>query len=160
MKHCKRCDTLQPTENFYVTKQGLYSYCKACTKSAVAAWHKANPERSAVHKRNTYLRHRAKDPNAFREHRREYVAANAEKIRQYKLEWDRQHPRQRNRDPAKMKARSALNDRIRRGIIARPATCSTCGQRGRRIEAHHPDHSQPLLVVWLCTACHGKTWRK
>lgn len=36
--------------------------------------------------------------------------------------------------------------------------CQRCGEK--RSEAHHPDYSKPLEVVWLCHPCHMKEHRK
>ena len=42
----------------------------------------------------------------------------------------------------------------RRGKL-QPQPCEDCGAT-ENIEMHHPDHSYPLLVVWLCRPCHKK----
>lgn len=33
-----------------------------------------------------------------------------------------------------------------------PQPCAVCGET--KVEMHHPDYSQPLLVVWLCRKHH------
>ena len=43
--------------------------------------------------------------------------------------------------------------RIQRGKIIRPTECMSCGNTGF-VEAHHPNYSQPLNIVWLCLSCH------
>lgn len=43
---------------------------------------------------------------------------------------------------------------IREGRLTRQP-CQECGTAPA--EAHHPDYSQPLDVLWLCGACHGIT---
>lgn len=53
-------------------------------------------------------------------------------------------------------ARDALLREVSKGTIIRPDRCSKCGKKKKRIEAHHPDYSKPLAVVWLCTRCHGE----
>ena len=40
----------------------------------------------------------------------------------------------------------------------KPTVCSQCGVEGR-IEAHHPDYSKPLEVVWLCRIHHVEAHR-
>ena len=47
---------------------------------------------------------------------------------------------------------------VRRGEIARPATCERCGEspggRHGKIHAHHVHYGRPLDVAWICPACH------
>ena len=51
----------------------------------------------------------------------------------------------------KANCRAYLKVYVRRGkVIKEP--CSICGDKNS--EGHHPDYSQPLLVVWLCRAHH------
>jgi hypothetical protein len=67
--------------------------------------------------------------------------------------------RTNNRDKAI--ARNAVNNAIASGILKRPDFCQRCTKHntpfvdGRSsIQAHHPDHSNHLDVVWLCVTCH------
>ena len=53
------------------------------------------------------------------------------------------------------RARQIVRTEIRAGRMVRPDTCSYCDKGGRKIHAHHEDYTQPLLVEWLCTKCHG-----
>ena len=32
--------------------------------------------------------------------------------------------------------------------------CKRGDHTGHRLEAHHPDHSKPLQIIWLCNSCH------
>jgi hypothetical protein len=43
---------------------------------------------------------------------------------------------------------------LRAGQLVRPSACSHCGRNEKHIDAHHPDHTKPLEVVWLCRSCH------
>lgn len=58
-------------------------------------------------------------------------------------------------DPAvrmlKKKARAVVFVNIRNGKLKR-LPCVVCGNL--KSEAHHPDHSKPLDVVWLCKKHH------
>lgn len=47
----------------------------------------------------------------------------------------------------------AHNASARAGLVA-PALCEGCNQE-KKLEKHHPDYSQPLLVMWLCKPCHA-----
>lgn len=58
----------------------------------------------------------------------------------------------RNRE--KMLAHQAIHRAIRDGKLVRPSTCSRCDNSAQRIEAHHPDYSKQLEVIWLCSVCH------
>lgn len=55
------------------------------------------------------------------------------------------------RDPLKRRARNAVRYALRIGKIKKQA-CVTCGCK--KSEAHHPDYSKPLSVVWLCKDHH------
>ena len=41
------------------------------------------------------------------------------------------------------------------GVLVRPDSCPKCGS-SRQIEAHHDDYTAPLVVRWMCRACHRK----
>lgn len=69
---------------------------------------------------------------------------------------DREHARRRRTLP-RSRARRAVTEAIKAGKIKRPLYCSECREgvrHGRPIEAHHPDYSKPLDVVFLCRSCH------
>jgi hypothetical protein len=56
-------------------------------------------------------------------------------------------------------ARQAVHLAVADGRLTKPAICSECGGRERRIEAHHHDYTKPLEVVWLCSVCHANAHR-
>ena len=55
--------------------------------------------------------------------------------------------------PERNKARIAVNNAVRDGRLMRQP-CFICGEKA---EAHHPDYSRPLDVVWLCDSHHKQT---
>ena len=55
---------------------------------------------------------------------------------------------------AKYKAHSLVNSAVKRGVINK-LPCIICGTE--KTEAHHPDYSSPLDVIWLCPRCHKQT---
>lgn len=56
-------------------------------------------------------------------------------------------------------ARRITKNALRYGRLVRARECQKCGAT-RRIETHHPDYSQPLVVQWLCRDCHSLLHRK
>lgn len=53
----------------------------------------------------------------------------------------------------KITARAVANQAVRIGLIKK-RPCEDCG--GRNSEAHHPDYTRSLDVVWLCRKHHAK----
>jgi hypothetical protein len=56
----------------------------------------------------------------------------------------------RKRHRQKTIARDAVAYAVRLGKML-PMPCIVCGKDA---EAHHPDYSQPLYVIWLCDSHH------
>jgi len=58
---------------------------------------------------------------------------------------------QTDEERKKSNCRSYLHVYVKRGkVTKRP--CTVCG--AKKVEAHHPDHSRPLDVIWLCRPHH------
>lgn len=57
----------------------------------------------------------------------------------------------------KHRARNQATRALRRGIIA-ASPCRNCG--AEKAQAHHPDYSKPLDVIWLCEPCHKHEHRR
>lgn len=53
----------------------------------------------------------------------------------------------------KKQARYLVNVAVKDGTLFKPVECSHCGSK-KKIEGHHPDYCQPLVVEWLCQKCH------
>lgn len=60
--------------------------------------------------------------------------------------------------PEALRAQRLLWRAIRRGEVVRPATCSFPGCVGKP-DAHHPDYSRPLDVLWFCRG-HHRVWHE
>ncbi len=82
------------------------------------------------------------------EHRERYIVTDGE--------YKRKHPRKRRYNPLKTRARHMVREAVLAGIVVRPRACQDCGRTDERLDAHHPDYSKPLDVMWLCRPCHGK----
>ena len=133
MKTCFKCHIAKPLEEFYShpqTADGRLNKCKTCTKADMARDRRENPRVRA------YDRERAKLP-----HR----AALRKRICEA---WDKAFP-------DRAKAQQAASNAVRAGKLARVTVCEGCGRIPARIEKHHPDYSQPLLIMWLCKPCHA-----
>lgn len=99
MKHCKKCDTTQPLENFARSKRSIDGRtwtCKTCIKAYQATIKDKLKEYQKTYQKvyrvehkeelNVYLSNYFK--TTYKERHREYVdkwrAANPEKVKQYK----------------------------------------------------------------------------
>lgn len=61
----------------------------------------------------------------------------------------------RAKHPEKYAAYGAVAAAKRNGTL-RPQPCEGCATTVR-VHAHHEDYSKPLVVRWLCHACHMRT---
>ena len=132
VKTCFKCGVEKPLSEFYVHKQmadGHLGKCKDCTKNDMRVDRQTKPRPRA------YDRERAKLP-----HRKVQIARVVKS-------WRTAHP-------DRHKAQNSANNAIRDGKLNRGMSCQSCGAT-ERVEKHHPDYSQPLLVVWLCKPCHA-----
>jgi len=69
----------------------------------------------------------------------------SDKEKQRKTIWRLQFPQRK-------KAQTKVYQALKSGkLIKQP--CFMCGENA---EAHHPDYSRPLDVVWLCNVCHDE----
>jgi hypothetical protein len=56
-------------------------------------------------------------------------------------------------NPEKAAAHRAVSAALRSGRLVRPSSCAHC-ERVCVPHGHHDDYSKPLVVQWLCRACH------
>lgn len=82
--------------------------------------------------------------------------SNLERIREYdRKRGNRQSAsyaeEYKRRFPEKVAAQTKARNAIRDGKLKKQP-CFMCGSI--KVEAHHPDYSKPLDVIWLCPACH------
>lgn len=132
LKTCFKCSVAKPLDEFYrhsAMADGHLGKCKSCTKVDVAEHRAANIERVRA-----YDRARANKP-----HR---VALRERVVR----EWIAEHPDRRA-------AQIALGNAVRCGRVIPWPVCAL-PECDCKPEAHHPDYSRPLDVVWLCRAHH------
>lgn len=130
MKACFKCGEAKPLSDFYKhagMADGHLNKCKACAKSDV--WHH---RRDNIERIRAYDRERAKDPAR--------VKRTARNTAEYRVMF-----------PERYAANQAVARAVKAGTLQK-LHCFMCGSA--RVEAHHPDYSAPLSVVWLCAAHH------
>src|ERR1700679_703104 len=62
--------------------------------------------------------------------------------------------RYQRKNRIKVRCRKTVWYALRIGRLLKPDHCTRCGLICKP-EAHHPDYSKPLEVVWACKPCHG-----
>lgn len=142
MKTCFKCLQSLPLDAFYkhsAMGDGHLGKCKECTKSDVKNHRAENLERIRA-----YDKLRASVPHRIAA-RKEYAKTDAGKAAHKKA----LHV-SKFRFPERAKARNAVSNATRDGRLEK-LPCFVCGERA---EAHHPDYSRPLDVVWLCVHHH------
>jgi hypothetical protein len=128
-KRCFKCLLELPLSAFYKHAQmgdGHLNKCKECTKKDDTATRLARIE----HYRQ-YDRQRASMPHRL------------QKNREITARW-------REKNPDRRRAQIMVGNAVRDGKLT-PEPCFICGTPA---EAHHPDYTQPLDVVWLCPPHH------
>ena len=172
MKQCGRCFETKPSTDFYRrtrSQDGLQTYCKGCHKDWHAAYitteagravmraagrrHDANPDRQ--------LRHKTEEEMIRKRTWARTDAGKASKAR-YAASHARDHsyvPIAAVKNPEKVRARWVIKSAVRRGKIEKPRDCEVCGA-SRPLQGHHRDYASPLVVVWLCSSCHGLEHRR
>lgn len=129
MKECFKCNVTKPLSEFYKHKMmadGYLNKCKDCHKKDVASHREKN-----IEKIRAYDRARANLPHRKLMHN------------EITTKWKLEHPDRR-------KAQRLLLYAVKKGVV-KPHPCWVCGEKA---EAHHPDYSSPLDVVWLCSPHH------
>jgi hypothetical protein len=109
---------------------GYLNICKDCKKTYANKHREEN-----IDTVRAYDRERGKLP-----HRKELTVSNTRKARA--------------RNPLYNKAHLAVSRAIIKGTLVKPNECECCKTDTSSIEAHHEDYTLPLIVVWLCSACH------
>jgi hypothetical protein len=136
VKTCFKCGVVKEVDQFYKHAQmadGHLGKCKDCAKLDV---------RFNRRRRLSYYK-------AYDRARQQLTER-----RKAKLEYQRRH---RAAHPDHNLARRKVAYALLTGRLTRKP-CEICG--AKRSEAHHPDHSQPLNVRWLCITHHRQEERR
>ena len=139
MKDCGGCGKRLELTEFGVNRampDGLAPRCKEC----VRAYQKQRRMKLNANKPPDW-KQKTKDAAAYR---KAWKEAHPGYFNAKKREWF-----QKNKD--RLRVKDAVKYAIKTGKLVRQP-CSVCGAEPS--EAHHPDYSRPLSVVWLCRPHH------
>jgi ribosomal protein S27AE len=129
-KECFKCKTVKPLSEFYKHSgmaDGHLNKCKECNKNDATTHRNKNLE-----KIREYDRARGKESKR--------VKAATEITRAWRAQ-----------DSRRNVAHSQVTRAIRSGTLVRQP-CVRCAET--KSLAHHEDYDHPLVVMWLCQACH------
>ena len=132
-KRCTGCNIEKPISEFClrrIARDGLQYDCKECSKRKSRAYRIANAEHCKAHDRA-----RANLPHV---------------IEAKRLGYKKYGPKYKSRFPERIKAMSMVNNALSSGRLQKQP-CWICGATA---QAHHPDYSRPMDVVWLCATHH------
>jgi len=146
MKTCLRCRKELDESLFGIrssTKDGLRTWCKQCEVAANIAYRKTAKGKAALeaYRKKPEVREKMREATSI------WLQSDEGREKKRAIE---------NRYQDRIKARKALNWAVRSGKAAR-LPCLLCGEKA---EAHHPDYSLPLAVVWLCDAHHKQVHKE
>lgn len=147
-KVCSKCHQEKSVSEFYFRRDRsrYISPCKSCTllqRKEYYALHSVQIRaRIQVYQASHIEAHRS----SSRAHYRRTASTRRERLRCYK-----------KRNPERVLAHKIVYRALRDGTLL-SGPCVLCG--ALQSEAHHPDYSKPLEVVWLCRSCHRKLHAK
>lgn len=127
-KVCFKCGATKPRDEFYRhpgMSDGLLGKCKQCSRLDV----RENRSLRAEYYRAFDLKRYHNNPA-----RKQQAIASFRAAQQ----------------PHRKQASALVAKAVKSGALTRQP-CWVCGEKA---EAHHPDYSQPLDVVWLCVMHH------
>lgn len=142
-KTCKKCETDLPIDTGFYANDNT---CKECRKARVRANRAAKVEYYREYDRKRFKQ----DPRVSERHRR-YRSTEAGKAAA-----NRAAARFIERNTVKRAAHIIVGNAVRDGKLSKPDFCEDCQSRCEHLHGHHDDYAQPLVVHWLCPACHKK----
>ena|SRR3990167_6009856 len=137
MKKCSKCNKEKKKKEFSKDTgkdDKLFVWCRQCC----IVYRRQHPytEKQLTNKRR-------KDKEYQKRKRKNQKGYKTEEYRIWRM-----------KNPEKYKAHGILNYAIKKGEIKR-LPCVVCGAT-YRIAGHHPNYSNPLKVIWVCSIHHKK----
>lgn len=143
---CRKCGSSDKVETWRLTHNG--NLCRVCNLQERRDYWKLRKAQGRA------LRGGKQNPTVYKRWFKQYSQRPDVKARQAA------HMRRYAQDPrlrARFEARWATRRMIQQGKLIRQP-CAECG--APQVHAHHPDYGNPLLIVWLCPACHRSLHKK
>ncbi len=147
-KRCTRCAETKPISEFYRLKKTGY-YVPTCKYCHAAMYKVYSNTPGFLERRRAYERARIESGYHVEYYHRPEVRKRI-LARQKEAFYD-------HKKRIKRMARWYASNCLRDGKIKREP-CAECGKE--QSQMHHSDYTKPLLIVWLCSACHAKLMRK
>ncbi len=145
MKTCFKCGVEKPLSEFYKHAEmadGHVNKCKVCNKKDVKDNYRANIDHYKEYEiSRANLDHRVAARKSYAQ-----TEQGKQKHSEAVERWAAAHP---DRNGAKI----IVNNAVRDGRLTPWPVCSVPSCCAKP-EAHHPDYSKPLDVVWLCRKHH------
>ena len=146
MKQCFKCLEHKPIDDFYkhsAMGDGRLGKCKECTKADVKKHRADNLEKVRAYDRSRNgLPHREAARAEYRK-TPAYAEVHAEACKRYDAN-----------NPEKKRAQGMVHKAVVSGRLIRWPVCAVPECTRENPQAHHPDYSRPLDVVWLCPKHH------
>jgi hypothetical protein len=168
-KCCSKCKTEKPLVEFHKAskeKGGVRYNCKRCTNERQKKYRKSEAgqksQLSYRQKEQTQEYQRAYQKKYQKKYQASYKQAEKNKLRQakhlkkYLKKWTAANP-------VKVTAKNKVAYAVSSGKLVKSSHCSSCRAKSctpNELHGHHDDYALPLVVRWLCPACHMRWHRE
>ena len=163
-KTCTKCLISKPLTNFYARKDKLRAACKVCMNLYGKARHIKHKTADNERMRKHYADNVEQYQKKHAEYRRSEQGSNVAKLAlerflstekgRKSLKLSQEKYKENNLE--KLQCHWKVNHAIRTGKLFK-MPCVKCGEVVA--EAHHPDYTKPLNVIWLCRKHHKELHR-
>lgn len=102
-----------------------------------------------------------KHPEKVKEYKKNWRERNLKKVKKINKNWQKKNKFKRtiNQKKYSQKHPEIINAHSLSQHILLGSFCAICGNT-KELEKHHPNYSQPKLIITLCKKCHTKIHRR
>lgn len=154
-KKCFKCGIEKPLTDYYKHKEmgdGHLNKCKECTKKDSTKHRADNLEKVRAYDRARGRTEERKQKN--RDYKQRVLREDPQRWKEMRYKACKKY-KEKNKE--KYIATSRLRYAVTSGKIKKK-NCEICGSS--KSEAHHPDYSKPLKVIWLCDFHHKEEHKR